>query len=702
MNKFFDFIYKNFNLNNKFFISIFISFIVIIIVLAFMAWLFWDVFIRLNLSLQNELYNQRTTQTVNHKPFITTVEIDDKTLQDSKKWWLWRWQDFKRMYYAKVLDRLKDDWAVVIWLDVLFSEEQDKINDSALKDSIKNAWNVILAFQNLSWIYPLDDLTNSAAWIWDVMPTLNKFNNMVYSIKPFLLSSWKLVKSFSFAVMDEYYKDIFWGESSSLSYDDTQKNYIDFHDIKIPYLKNNYEFYINYSPINNVFNKISFVDVYNWNYDKNLIKDKIVLIWATALWLHDEFNTPFWIIPWVYIHAKAINTVLNKKVIFFIEFKNELLILVLFIFLITLLWVNDIFWNLHKFYFITSLFFLSVVYFKIYNYIFLTYDTIFQFPVFFFIAIFLSFIFVSLYRYVYEDKWKRILKDALSQYLAKDLVDAVLNDYKKIDLNGDKKNITIFFSDIAWFTTLSENLEPHELMDFLKKYLKEVTDVIINNKWFINKYEWDAVMALWWTFSSEKYQSYNTCKAALEQQKVINTIKDELKEKYDFDLIVRMWINKGEAIIWNIWSLWNKIEYTAIWDAVNIASRLESINKVYWTKICVSESVINDLKDLMADNYLSEFVFRKLDIIKVKWKKKSVAIYELIWYRSDISDEILDSIKRFESGLELYFKKDFVKAKEIFLKNITDNVSDIFLKRCENFINNPIFDEEMIWQFEHK
>ncbi|MDD2486987.1 MAG: adenylate/guanylate cyclase domain-containing protein [Candidatus Gracilibacteria bacterium] len=703
MSKTNDFLNRKLNLNNKFFISIFISVSVIVVILFLKAGLFGDIFTRVNLTLQNELYTERVAYKKNQKPIITVIEIDDRTLEDSDKGGLGRWQDFKREYYAKVIDRLKQDGAIVIGADILFSEKQDPKNDAILKDSFEKAGNVILASQAISKLYPIETFTESSSGIGDVLPTVNRYNNMVYSIKPFFNFKGDIIKSFSIMILDRYYREIY-GEKKNITEDDLKSDFVNFYGVNIPYLKNNRELFINYSANNNFFNRVSFLDIYNGDYDKDMIKDKIILIGSTALGLHDEFNTPFGIMPGVYTHANAINTILNKKVIFFIDFQKELLVLVLFIFLITLLGVHDIFGKLHKFYFIISLFFLIVVYFKVYNFIFITYNTIFSSPVYFFISIFLSFIFVSLYRYIYEDKGKRILKDALSQYLAKDLVDTVLNDYKKIDLNGDKKDITIFFSDIAGFTSLSENLEPHELMDFLKRYLKEVSDVIINNKGFINKYEGDAVMALWGTFSNEKYQVYNTCKAALEQQKIIESMKDELMEKYGFELSVRMGINKGEAIVGNIGSLGNKIEYTAIGDNVNIASRLESINKHYGTKICVSESIVNQLKELVLNGDNADFIFRKLDIIKVKGKKKSLMIYELVGYRNEVSSEMLDLIRKFELGLDMYFQKEFIKAKDIFLKLkvLGDNVSDVFFRRCETFIKNPSEENDPIWEFSEK
>lgn len=194
------------------------------------------------------------------------------------------------------------------------------------------------------------------------------------------------------------------------------------------------------------------------------------------------------------------------------------------------------------------------------------------------------------YKYVLEEKGKRLLRNALSQYLAEDLVTSVLSNYDEVRLGGTRREVTLFFSDIAGFTTLSENMEPEELVRFLSIYLKEVSDIIMHRKGFINKYEGDAVMAIWGAFREQPDQARLACEAALEQQEKIREINREFRSKFGFEIEVRMGINKGPAVVGNIGSEGKKIEFTALGDTVNIASRFEGINKLYGTLICVGES----------------------------------------------------------------------------------------------------------------
>lgn len=681
---------KFFSLNNKFLVSTIITVIIPIIFLFLHIFWFWKILDNINTTFQNQLFLSSKNTKAN--PNILIVEIDDRTLRDKEKWWLGRWQDFDRANYARVIDNLTADWINIIWIDILFSEESNINSDSKLINSIEKAWNVVLAFHKSSNLYPFSKLEKASLWIGDVYAVVNRDNNTIYSVVPFYSDT--LEKTLSISILDKYFENIYWEKQKIKIY----KDYFDFYDKRIPFSekwsnKYNKEILINYISNKNWFNKISFIDVYNNKYDHNLIKDKIVLIWSSATALHDEYNTPLGIIPWVYTHANMINTILNNNTISFFNYKYEIIILFLFIYLITILWVYDT----RKYYFIFSMFIMIVIYYISYTSFYKNLNTILNFPTYFFIAIILSFILVNLYRYIYEDKGKRMLQNALSQYLAEDLVAWVLHNFEKIKLGWTKMVNTIFFSDIAGFTTISEKMEPEELVRFLSHYLKEVSDVIIDNNWFINKYEWDAVMALWWTFGKQEEQTQQACRAAIDQQKIIEKLNSEFLEKYWFKIKVRMWLNRWEVIVGNIWSEWRKIEYTALGDNVNLASRLEWINKFYWTYICAAESVKNTSGN--------EFVWRYLDKIKVKWKKISSNIYELVWYRNEITQEKLDLIKKYEQALALYFDKKFVEALKIFeeLFDFQDIPSSIMIIRCKEFIGHSPGDSwDWSWEFDEK
>lgn len=605
---------------------------------------------------------------------IAVVAIDNKTLSDTTG--LGRFQDFKRSYYAKVIDNLKRDGAIVIGIDVLFSEKSEE--DTTLIDAVQKAGNVVLGFSLADQLFPIDALANHALSMGYFHPKVNENNATVYSITPMRTVHKESYEAFSFAIMRKYL-DTIHGKTTmpgpdSIGYASGLKSYL-VSDQSVPFASDGADdVFVNFLPASSRFHTLSFVDVYHGTYDPELVRDKIILIGSTASALYDKFNTPLGIQDGVLVHANMLNTILNKSFIVEVDQATEIWLLVFLAFLLTLftLHVDNRVYQL-SFSFIGLVIFLfgEISYFVYFH-------KLFQYPIELFLIVILVALIVTGYKYLYEEKGKRLLRNTLSQYLAEDLVLNVLNNYEEVKLGGSRKTITTFFSDIAGFTSISENMEPEELVQFLSIYLKEVSDIIMHEKGFINKYEGDAVMAIWGAFGEEKNQALLACRSALAQQKKINELNAQFKKDHGFDIQVRMGINKGIAVVGNIGSQGKKIEYTALGDSVNTASRFEGINKVYSTLICVGESVMEDTKDV--------FVFRKLDNIQVKGKEKPVLIYELIGARDEVSAEKINVIRRFEEGLALYFERRFQEAFELFSglwEAHADGPSYVFMQRAE-------------------
>jgi adenylate cyclase len=210
-----------------------------------------------------------------------------------------------------------------------------------------------------------------------------------------------------------------------------------------------------------------------------------------------------------------------------------------------------------------------------------------------------------------------------------------------------------------------------------------MSNIIMDEKGFINKYEWDAIMALWWVFWVNNNESYRACLSALKQQESLKELNKQWEKRWFSEIKARIWIHFWNAIIWNIWSEWRKMEFTALWDSVNLASRLEWVNKFYWTYICVSEDIYKKEK--------TNFEFRYLDKIRVQWKEKAIKIYELLWIKWEVEKDILIRKRSFEKAIKLYLARDFILAKEIFIKLIKegDNAGRIYLDMCEIYIKTP-------------
>ena len=301
-------------------------------------------------------------------------------------------------------------------------------------------------------------------------------------------------------------------------------------------------------------------------------------------------------------------------------------------------------------------------------------------------------------KYVYESNNKVKLSKALSEYVSKAIVKEILSNSWDIKLDWDLKKLTIFFSDIEWFTTISEKFSPEELITFLRKYLSYMSNIILDNNWFINKYEWDAIMALWWAFSDNEKDSYYACLSALKQQETLKELNSNWQKVWLPKIKVRIWLHTWQAIVWNIWAVWRKIEYTALWDSVNLASRLEWVNKFYWTFICVSEDIFEENKDF--------FEFRYLDKIRVKWKDNAIKIYELLSEKWNLTLKKEKIRTEFEKAILVYNSRDFISAKDLFeniYKKYNDSPSKTYFERCEYFMNNkPKSNNELIWNYETK
>jgi len=625
---------------------------------------------------------------------LVVLEIDDKTLEE---WTLWRFP-FDRKDYAPIVDYLKKEWASIIAFDMIFTEKSNNKSDEIFTRSINNAWNVIIwsyIWSNNKWIPVFkksifnDDLLSTGF----LSPIINKKNHVVYSIFPFAKLPWGVVDHFSISILKEYYKYIYnWNiKIYNNKYDDNF--YYLSENKKIPFSrKGTKEILINFidtSDANHLkFRKFSFIDVYkeaiSWN--KTIpfnFKDKIVLIWTSAKWIKDTFYTPNWIEPWVYTHVNMINTVLKNNYLQYFDKNIEYILLLLLIIL-------SVYFNLSRsgYVLLLSNISISIIFLLIFPIFVISFTkSLLNFPVELLVWLVFSLAISNTVKYFIENKNKIKLNKALSEYVSKDVAREILSWEWNVNLDWENQNIAIFFSDIEWFTSISEKFSPEELVWFLREYLSHMSNIIMDEKWFINKYEWDAIMALWWVFWEDKKKSYNICIAALKQQEKLKELNKIWSKRWFSEIKARIGMHMWSAITWNIWAEWRKMEFTALWDSVNLASRLEWVNKFYWTFMCASE----DIYEVEKEN----FEFRYLDKIKVKWKEVPVKIYELLWLKWNVSEEKMQIKYDFEKAVDLYLNRDFRWAADIFNDLISrwDKAWKMYLDMCEIYIKNPPSDD---------
>ncbi|MBN2000197.1 adenylate/guanylate cyclase domain-containing protein, partial [candidate division KSB1 bacterium] len=301
-------------------------------------------------------------------------------------------------------------------------------------------------------------------------------------------------------------------------------------------------------------------------------------------------------------------------------------------------------------------------------------------------AIVLAYLFVFFYRYVDEERNKRYIKNMFQFYLTASVVDELLRRPELLKLGGERRVATAFFSDIKNFTTVSEKLSPESLVAQLNEYLSEMTDIVLKYEGYLDKYEGDAIMAIFGIPIEQHDHPSRAVLAALEMQDALVELRKKWRNEGKPELYARMGINTGPMIAGNIGGI-RRFDYTVIGDAVNLASRLEGVNKTYGTGIIISEYTRIKLDD--------SIVVRELDKIRVKGKNEPVAVFQVLSKnRSHLLNAQLLILEDFEKGLLAYRKGQWDLALSIFQRVLAVNPNDgparTFLKRCLYFQKNPV------------
>ncbi|MCP4134191.1 MAG: adenylate/guanylate cyclase domain-containing protein [bacterium] len=283
-----------------------------------------------------------------------------------------------------------------------------------------------------------------------------------------------------------------------------------------------------------------------------------------------------------------------------------------------------------------------------------------------------------------EESQKRFIKNAFSRYLAPGVIEDIIKNPESLELGGESRIITTFFSDVAGFSTISEKLTPSALVSLLNEYLSEMTEIILQHGGTIDKYEGDAIMAFYGAPQPIPDHALKACMAAIDMEKRLKELQDKWREEGKDALFVRMGMNTGEAVVGNMGSK-TRMDYTAMGDSVNLASRLEGANKHYKTYSMISETTYRDV-----EQYVDA---RKLDIIRVVGKDEPITVYELLGKKGTLSEEMYEMIEIYYKGLELFNNREWKKALSQFnaaLKIISDDgPCMVYMERCREYSKKP-------------
>ncbi len=281
----------------------------------------------------------------------------------------------------------------------------------------------------------------------------------------------------------------------------------------------------------------------------------------------------------------------------------------------------------------------------------------------------------------YRNRELEAIKSYISEAALATARQIAKNKIKKDELRAEERILTILFCDIKGFSTLCENLESIEIVKLLNDIFDLITDVLKKHGGLIDKYIGDAIMALFDPLKDEEAH-HNAVLASLEMQQAISNFN---KNRQDNPVNIRIGINTGSVIWGDVGSHLDRRDTTVIGDPVNLASRLEGVNKIFGTNIIISNNTYNYIKDRIE--------VRELDIIRVKGKIKPTKIYEVLDKKGNLNNNKKNSINYYNQGVSLYRNREFKESIKYFLKVIdilgNDYPSKTYIKRAKSYIKNP-------------
>lgn len=590
---------------------------------------------------------------------IAIIAIDDVSINEIGRW------PWERSNFTELMGHL--DQSKVIAFDVAFFETSTQETDDGLADAIAKAGNVVMPVEYIEFehedgrvvgkevIKPIPQIRDAAAAL-GYINVITDNDGVTRAVNTNIGGEYD---HFAHAVLEKY--------------------------IHKP-VDRETRFLVNFIGRPGTYERYRFLDVVQGKYDAEEFNDKIVLIGATAPNLHDDYFVPTSYgkaMPGVEIHATVIQQLLTGKHVGYAP--DWLTILTIFLVAVGV--------ALLVYYFpIWLAALLSVAAMLLYVFIAIfVFDTgmilnIIYVPV----AIVITYLATMMYFYLSEKKSRRQIKGAFEKYVSKDVISHILENPDRLKLGGEKREITVFFSDIRGFTTISEKLSPEQLVHLLNDYLTEMTNIILKYNGVVDKYMGDAIMAFWNAPLDQPRHAERACTAALEMEKRLKQMQKKWKEDGVPHIEIGVGLNTGPAVVGNMGS-YDRFDYTAMGDTVNLGSRLEGLNKPYGTRNIISETTREKIKK-------RPFLVRKLDMVMVKGKKEPITIFELVSRKEDAEEWYYDVINHFEKGLDLYFKQRWYAAKKEFKAALAirkdkgkevDGPSNAFIERCDFFKRHP-------------
>ncbi len=589
---------------------------------------------------------------------IVIVGIDDKSLQEIGAW------PWDRSIFAQLIDKLNTAKARTIGIDVLFLEKRNGDDQLATALSQSTAPVVLaskLVLEENRIEYPFFQLPAEQFGFINFLPDNDgKVRNTYFPKSEDALYQ----TSFSFQILNQYFSESFVRDELLSEYPSAQKVF----------------FTYTHQP----YTQVSLSDIIHNRVDPTIFKDKIILVGTTTIDLKSGINDSLTDIfgqsaPGIVMHANIINSLLLNR------FQHSFTVLTTFL---ATIFLSLIFSTIFK---VVRSNLLDLV-FSVGAFIgnaligFFVFDLGYNWPFFIFGSVILvSYIASLAQKYISENKQKRFIQMAFSQYMNPALMRQLMANPDQLKLGGEKKVMTVMFSDVRGFTSLSEKVAPEKLFSLLNEYLDHMCDIVISQRGTIDKFIGDAIMALWNAPLDDPNHHLNAIKAAMMMEEALDSFN---KAHPDTHFNIGIGINTGEMVVGNIGSK-QRFDYTVLGDNVNLASRIEGLTKKYGIRILLTQSTIEDIKD-------SNIIFRKIDQVIVKGKTKAICLCQPL-HNTEGNAKLK---KEYEAAFELYAQGEFKKAKKIWESLPDDPPSQMMLERLKEL--KDVKDWKGVWEWHEK
>jgi adenylate cyclase len=287
--------------------------------------------------------------------------------------------------------------------------------------------------------------------------------------------------------------------------------------------------------------------------------------------------------------------------------------------------------------------------------------------------------------YSLESRQRAFVSGAFSQFLSREVLDILMRHPERLALGGERQTVTVFFSDVAGFTALSEQVTPEQLVTYLNRYLTRMSGVLLRRGAYIDKFIGDAIMAFWGAPNPDPQHARNACLAAVDCVDEMERLAAEFRAEGFPPLACRIGLNTG-TVICGMMGSEQKLNYTVMGDTVNTASRLEGANKPFGSRILASEETLAAAGDAV--------VAREVDRVRVKGRKQPVRLFEIVARRGEVPPAMAECLRLYESGLALYRARKWNEAAETFAEaarhdHSGHNPSLAYVERCREFAADP-------------